>query len=63
MTDLIKQAEEEKTNFDEQILMVNAKIEKEKAMKDFMRQKEADLSEMEKLYRQTEEEEKLALTK
>ena len=43
--------------------MVNAKIEKEKAMKDFMRQKEADLSEMEKLYRHTEEEEKLALTK
>ena len=34
------------------------KIEKEKAMKEFLKQKEAEQAELENLYRKTEEEEK-----
>lgn len=37
LSELIRQAEEEKSQFDQQIQLVNAKIEKEKAMKDFMK--------------------------
>ena len=42
LTELIKQAEEEKLQFDQQIALVNQKIEKEKQMKEFMKEKEAE---------------------
>lgn len=51
LTELIKHAEEEKLQFDQQIQLVNQKIEKEKQMKDYMKQKEAEQNELEKLYR------------
>lgn len=61
--DLIKQAEEEKMQFDQQIQLVNQKIEKEKQMKEFMKAKEAEQNELEKLYKQTKEEEEINLNK
>lgn len=63
LTELIKQAEEEKLQFDQQIQLVNQKIEKEKQMKDFMKAKEAEQNELEKLYRQTKAEEEINLKK
>ena len=42
MIDLIRQAEEEKANFDQQIQQINQKIEKEKQMKEFMKAKEQE---------------------
>ena len=63
LTELIKQAEEEKLQFDQQIQLVNQKIEKEKQMKDFMKAKETEQNELEKLYRQTKAEEEINLKK
>lgn len=63
LTELIKQAEEEKMQFDQQIQLVNQKIEKEKQMKDFMRDKEAEQNELEKLYKETKQEEEQNLKK
>ena len=40
---------------------MNQKIEKEKQMKDFMKAKEAEQGELEKLYRQTKAEEEINL--
>ena len=40
---------------------MNQKIEKEKQMKDFMKAKEAEQAELEKLYRQTKAEEEINL--
>ena len=53
LTELIKQAEEEKLQFDQQIQLVNQKIEKEKQMKEFMKEKEAEQNDLEKLYKET----------
>ena len=63
LTELIKQAEEEKMQFDQQIQLVNQKIEKEKQMKEFMREKEAEQNELEKMYRETKHEEEQNLKK
>lgn len=59
LTELIKQAEEEKLHFDKQIAMVNQKIEKEKNMKEYMKAKENEQNELEKLYKETKIEEEL----
>ena len=61
LTELIKQAEEEKQQFDQQIALVNQKIEKEKQMKEFMKDKEAEQNELEKLYKETKLEEEMNL--
>ena len=61
MIDLIRQAEEEKANFDQQIQQINQKIEKEKQMKEFMKAKEQEQNELERLYRETKQEEEMNL--
>jgi len=61
LIELIRQAEEEKANFDQQIQQVNQKIEKEKQMKEFMKAKETEQNELERLYRETKQEEELNL--
>ena len=61
LTELIKQAEEEKQQFDQQIALVNQKIEKKKQMKEFMKDKEAEQNELEKLYKETKLEEEMNL--
>ena len=61
LIDLIRQAEEEKANFDQQIQQINQKIEKEKQMKEFMKAKEQEQNELERLYRDTKQEEEMNL--
>ena len=59
LADLIKQAEQEKKEFDEQINSINAKIAEEKAKKESLKAKEQELIQMEKIHkeaRQAEEE-------
>eukprot|EP00344_Euplotes_crassus_P001789 CAMPEP_0197001608 /NCGR_PEP_ID=MMETSP1380-20130617/6268_1 /TAXON_ID=5936 /ORGANISM="Euplotes crassus, Strain CT5" /LENGTH=348 /DNA_ID=CAMNT_0042419343 /DNA_START=165 /DNA_END=1208 /DNA_ORIENTATION=- len=59
LADLIKQAEQEKKEFDEGINNINAKIAEEKAKKESLKQKEQELIHMEKVHkeaRQAEEE-------
>ena len=61
LIELIRQAEEEKANFDQQIQQVNQKIEKEKQMKEFMKAKESEQNELERLYKETKQEQELNL--
>ena len=49
LAELIKQAEQEKKEFDEQINSINAKILEEKAKKESLKAKEQELIQMEKV--------------
>ncbi len=53
LIELIRQAEEEKAAFDAQIHQVNARIDREKHMKQFLKDKEVEQNELERLYKET----------